>query len=179
MKASRPRSTKSAPAWTPRIARSPRVTIALIVGTDGDVGACVARLASHCDRTGSYGLVVTTACASLDESLLGRRVRVVPAPADFGGAELRHLAMQHSEGDIVLLEDVSSGEELSVSSAASRDLGDRSRACVPVSEWRDILIAHGVADVALPRPVFRGAVRVGVRPVRESVPVMADAHHPA
>ena len=106
-------------------------------------------------------------------------MRVVSAPADASRAELRHLAMQHSEGDIVLLEDVSSGEELSVSGAASRDLGDRARACAPVSEWRDILMAHGVADVALPRPSSRGAVRGGARPVRVSVPVIADAHHPA
>lgn len=179
MKALRSRPTKSAAGWTPRISRSPRVTIALILEPEADLLACVTRLSSQCERSGSHGIVVTNASTRVDDDLLGRRVRIVSAPADAGGAELRQLAMQHAEGDIVLFEEVVSGGELSVNAAqSSRDLADRARACAPISEWCDILRAHGVADVAATRPASR-AVRVGLRPARESMPVLADLHHPA
>jgi hypothetical protein len=161
------------------MSRSPRVTIALILEAEADVLACVTRLAAQCERSGSFGVIVVTGAAPVDETALGRRVRMVAAPADAGRTELRHLAMQHAEGDIVLIEDVECGAELSVNSGFSmRDLGDRARACAPVSEWRDILLAHGVCDVAPPRASSR-AVRVGLRPAREPMPVIADLHHPA
>ena len=153
--------------------------MALILAPEADLLACVTRLSSQCERTGSHGIVVTTAPTVVDDDILGRRVRVVRAPADAGGTELRQLAMQHAEGDIVLFEDVVGGTELSVNAGqSSRDLADRARTCAPVSEWCDILRAHGVADVAVTRPSPR-AVRVGPRPARDSVPVLADLHHPA
>ena len=179
MKSSRGRSPKTASSWVPRISRSPRVTVVLIVDEDSDLSACVARLSSHCDRSGAYGVIVTSAGGALDESVMGRRVRIVTAPADASRCELRQLAMQHADGDIVLLEDVSSTASNRSSAFSLRDLSERARACAPVSEWRDILVAHGVADVAPPRPSPRHLARVEARSLRDVLAMPADAHHPA
>ena len=179
MKSSRARSTKTASSSTPRISRSPRVTVALILDDDSDLSACVARLSAHCERSGVYGLIVTAAAASIDESALGRRVRVVSAPADASRCDLRHLAMQQADGDIVLLEDVSSRASTVTSAFSIRDLGERARACAPVSEWRDILLAHGVADVAPARLSPRQLLRVEARSLRDALAIPADARHPA
>ena len=179
MKSLRGRSAKTASSWTPRISRSPRVTVVLITDEDTDLSACVARLSSHCERSGAYGVIVTAAAAGLDESGLGRRVRLVTAPADAGRCELRQLAMQHADGDIVLLEDVSNRASNRTGGFSIRDLTERARACAPVSEWRDILVAHGVADVAPARPSPRHLARVEARSLREVLSMPADAHNPA
>ena len=177
MKSSRSRSTKTSSAGTARIARSPRVTIALVLDEVSDLCTCVARLSAHCDRTGTYGVIVTAGAATIDEATLGRRVRVVHAPADASRTELRHVAMQHAEGDIVLLEDVSCAA-LNDGEFTIRNLAERVRAAAPISEWRDILLAHGVADVSPARPSPRQLLRVEARPLREAL-AMPDAHHPA
>ena len=179
MKSSRARSTKTASSWTPRISRSPRVTVALILDGDSDATAFIARLSAHCERAGVYGLIVTAAAASIDETALGRRIRLVSAPADANRCDLRHLAMQHADGDIVLLEDVSSSASNVTGAFSIRDLSERARACAPVSEWRDILLAHGVADVAPARLSPRQLLRVEARTLRDALAMPADARHPA
>jgi hypothetical protein len=171
---------KAAPSLATRISRSPRVTIALILEPDSDVSACVARLASQCERNGAYGVVVTAAAGAPDEGGFARRVRIVHAPADASRSELRHLAMHHADGDIVLLEDVASDAGPSVTGAFSaRDLTERARSCPPASEWGDILRAHGVADAPPSRSLTRNVIRAAGWPVREALPVTADAHHRA
>lgn len=178
-RSSRGRSARTASSRTSRISRLPRVTVVLILDEDSDPAACVARLSSHCERSGAYGVIVTATAAGLDESALGRRVRLVTAPADASRSELRHLAMQHADGDIVLLEDVSSTRSNLAGAFSIRDLSERARASAPVSEWRDILVAHGVAVVAPPRPLPRHLAGVEARSLREVLSMPADAHYPA
>jgi hypothetical protein len=179
MKSARSRSTRTGSSWTPRLSRSPRVTVVLILDEDSDVSSCVARLASHCERSGADGVIVTATAALIDETAVGRRVRLVTAPADVSRGELRHLAMQHADGDIVLLEDVSSTASNVAGAFSIRDLSERTRVCAPISEWRDILLAHGIADMAPVRPSPRQLLRVEARSLREALSMPADAHHPA
>jgi hypothetical protein len=164
------RTTATASGSMRRVSPSPRVTIALILDADSDLAGSLMRLSARCERLGADGIAVIASGLSPDDFTVGRRVRVVSAPADASLADLRHFAMQHADADIVILED----REAS---------GDRVRTSTPMSAWRAILRAHGVAEASLPSMSSPGIVhrdtRVDVRPAREPFPVMIDAHHRA